>query len=109
VKILLLIIFLSYFGLSHEGKHKHFHYNFRDTGLRLDSLENAAQMDSVKYAAIRDSSIKFLDVHDLTCFFHWSESRYRILPNNILYKDNKGLQAWFKIHPECLEKIKEND
>jgi len=106
VKILLLIIFLSYFGLSHEGKHKHFHYNFITTGTLLDSLENAEKMDSDKYNALVDSSIKFLDVHDLKCFFHWSYKINRILPNNILYKDNKGLQAWFKLHPECLDKIR---
>jgi len=89
------------------GKRKHFHYHFVTSGTLLDSLENAEQMDSVKYNALRDSSIKFLDVHNLKCFFHWSYKVNRILPNNILYRDNAGLQNWFKSHPGCLETIKE--
>jgi len=107
MKTLFLIICLTCIGLSHEGNH--FHYHFVRTGLLLDSLENAPEMDGVLYDTIRDSSIKFLNVHKLTCFFHWSESRKRILPNNMLYRDNEGLQAWFKLYPECLKRIKNDN
>jgi len=109
MKTLFLIVCLTCIGLSHEGKHKHFHYHFVATDALFDSLENAEKMDYLKYDALRDSSIKFLAVHNLKCFFHWSDKIKRILPNNLLYRNNQGLQDWFKLHPECLERIRNDN